>query len=342
MLLAARLREAIGAPGMSVEQTIPFRDKGRMKEVLDAAGIRTPRSQRTTTAAGLPGGRRASGLPLDHQADLGRRIAGHVSHREPGRARGGHRPAGPHRRGQRRGVHRRRGVHLRDRVRGRHHRLLRHQPVPAAAAAAQADRVAQPAGDRLPRPGRPRAGRRPRPWARRCWRPWASPAGSPTWSGTGWPAARWCSARSVPGRRAPGSPTCTTSPATSTCSPAGPRPCVHGRFTQPVDRRWNAAMIIKRAEGQGRISRIDGLGHLMATLGEHVVNVDLLPLGAPSARLAGDGAVRRHRRRASSRPGDHVRARRPGGQRAAALRRVVQGHEGVPVSGLPLHAVRRR
>ena len=52
VLVAARLREAIGAPGLTVEQTVPFRDKGRMKEVVDAAGIRTPRSARATTVAG--------------------------------------------------------------------------------------------------------------------------------------------------------------------------------------------------------------------------------------------------------------------------------------------------
>ncbi len=43
MLLAARLREALGVPGLSVEQTLPFRNKERMKQALDRAGIRTPR-----------------------------------------------------------------------------------------------------------------------------------------------------------------------------------------------------------------------------------------------------------------------------------------------------------
>jgi hypothetical protein len=42
MLLAARIREAFGLPGMTVEQTVPFRDKEQMKRELDAAGIRTP------------------------------------------------------------------------------------------------------------------------------------------------------------------------------------------------------------------------------------------------------------------------------------------------------------
>ncbi len=43
MLLAARIREALGAPGLSVERTVPLRNKEAMKRVLDAAGIRTPR-----------------------------------------------------------------------------------------------------------------------------------------------------------------------------------------------------------------------------------------------------------------------------------------------------------
>lgn len=42
MVLAAQLRESLGVPGLSVQQTLPFRDKERMKQVLDAAGIRTP------------------------------------------------------------------------------------------------------------------------------------------------------------------------------------------------------------------------------------------------------------------------------------------------------------
>lgn len=43
MIPAARLREMLGIPGMTEEQTIPFRDKEVMKRMLDEAGIRTPR-----------------------------------------------------------------------------------------------------------------------------------------------------------------------------------------------------------------------------------------------------------------------------------------------------------
>jgi formate-dependent phosphoribosylglycinamide formyltransferase (GAR transformylase) len=53
MLLAARIREGFGLPGMTVEQTVPFRDKERMKQQIDAAGIRTPRHASTTTVAGV-------------------------------------------------------------------------------------------------------------------------------------------------------------------------------------------------------------------------------------------------------------------------------------------------
>ena len=42
MILAARIRETFGLPGLTVEQTVPFRDKELMKRLLDAAGIRTP------------------------------------------------------------------------------------------------------------------------------------------------------------------------------------------------------------------------------------------------------------------------------------------------------------
>ena len=64
MLLAARLREAFGLPGMTVEQTVPFRDKERMKQVLDAAGIRTPHHFRATNVAEVWAAAERVGYPL--------------------------------------------------------------------------------------------------------------------------------------------------------------------------------------------------------------------------------------------------------------------------------------
>ncbi len=54
-----------------------------------------------------------------------------------------------------------------------------------------------------------------------------------------------------------------------------------GRISQPIERRYNAASIFKRAEGAGRISHYQGLDHLLAEYGEHVAAVELLPVGAP-------------------------------------------------------------
>lgn len=64
MLLAARLREAVGAPGLSYEQTVPFRNKERMKQLLDAAGIRTPRHRPARSAVEIRTAAVEVGFPL--------------------------------------------------------------------------------------------------------------------------------------------------------------------------------------------------------------------------------------------------------------------------------------
>ena len=64
MFLAARLRERVGAPGLDVAGTTPFRDKESMKEVLRAAGIRVPRSVRASTIDAVRAGVDEVGYPL--------------------------------------------------------------------------------------------------------------------------------------------------------------------------------------------------------------------------------------------------------------------------------------
>lgn len=64
MLLGARLREALGAPGLTVEQTVPFRDKERMKRRLEEAGLRVPRHFRATSAAECWKAAERIGFPL--------------------------------------------------------------------------------------------------------------------------------------------------------------------------------------------------------------------------------------------------------------------------------------
>src|ERR1019366_4555165 len=63
MVLAARLREQLGRPGLTVAQTLPFRDKEQMKQLLDAAGPRRPCGARGTSPrrASRRAGRRPNG-----------------------------------------------------------------------------------------------------------------------------------------------------------------------------------------------------------------------------------------------------------------------------------------
>lgn len=70
---------------------------------------------------------------------------------------------------------------------------------------------------------------------------------------------------------------------------------LHGTCSQSRERKYTAVNIFKRAHGQGRITRIEGLPGLLARYGEHVVHVDLLPVGAPRRNwvqtLLSDGYV---------------------------------------------------
>ncbi len=64
VILAARLRERWGMPGMSVDTVRGFRDKQLMKERVAAAGLRVPRSARVTTAEEVWEAAERIGYPL--------------------------------------------------------------------------------------------------------------------------------------------------------------------------------------------------------------------------------------------------------------------------------------
>ena len=70
---------------------------------------------------------------------------------------------------------------------------------------------------------------------------------------------------------------------------------VHGRLSQPLERRYNVGSIFKRAQGVGRITRHEGLERLLAEYGDAVVAQELLPPGAPRrdwrASVIGDGLI---------------------------------------------------
>ncbi|HEX9563502.1 MAG TPA: hypothetical protein VF981_06015 [Gemmatimonadaceae bacterium] len=68
-----------------------------------------------------------------------------------------------------------------------------------------------------------------------------------------------------------------------------------GTFSMSTERKYNVANIFKRAQGRGRIGRIEGLESIMARFGEHIVHLDLLPVGAERRNwiqtLVSDGYV---------------------------------------------------
>lgn len=68
-----------------------------------------------------------------------------------------------------------------------------------------------------------------------------------------------------------------------------------GTFSVNIERKYNTACITKRAHGQGRITRIEGLGRLREALGDWLCTVDLLPVGAHrrdwKSTLLSDGYV---------------------------------------------------
>ena len=294
MILAARLREAFGVPGMTVEQTLPFRDKEIMKQVLDAAGIRTPHHARCSTAEECREAAERIGFPL-----IVKPIAGAGS-------------ADTWRASDAREL---------DRVLG----FVRHVPQVSVEEFIEADEFTF---DTVCAGGEVLfhniCSYDPRPLVARQ-HEWISPQTIALRE----PNAAGLEAGNLMGRavlRAMGFVSGFThmewyrkADGGAVFGEIGARPpgartvdlmnyandmdlfvgwaeaVCHGRLSQPIHRRYNAASIFKRAIGQGRISRIEGLGPLLAEFGDSIMSVDLLPVGAPrrdwKAVLISDGMV---------------------------------------------------
>jgi len=294
MVLAARLREAIGVPGLDVEHTLPFRDKGLMKEVLGAAGIRIPRAQRSTTVAGCWEAADAIGYPLivkpiSGAGSLDTYRADDAAQLEAALARLGH-------------IHE---VSVEEFIDGEEFtydtvcadgriafdNICWYRPRPLVGK--QVERTTQQvialrdldADDLTGGRAMGRAviaamgfvaGFTHMEWYR-------------TWDGE--------VVFGEIGARAPGARL--TDLMNFVCDTdlfrGWAEAVCHGTFSQPTDRRYNAGMAILRAYGHGRITSIQGLEHLMATMGEHVVNVDLVNIGEPRrdwrATVLSDGIV---------------------------------------------------
>ncbi|HEU0102447.1 MAG TPA: ATP-grasp domain-containing protein [Mycobacteriales bacterium] len=294
MLLAARLREHFGLPGMTVEQTVPFRDKERMKQVLDAAGIRTPHHYRATTVAQVWEAAERVGYPLivkpidgagsadTHRVDSSSGLADVLT--------------------QVRHVHE---VSVEEFIEAEE---FTYDTVCAG-------------GEVL--------------FENVCWyrtRPlqtriheWITPVtmslrdlSPPHLAGglemghhvlralgfqTGFTHMEWYRKADGEvvfgeiGARPPGARTVDVMnyATDGDLFTAWAEAVVHGRLSAPLERKYNAASLFKRAQGAGVIQRIEGLDRLLADYGTSVAALELLPIGAPRrdwrATLISDGMV---------------------------------------------------
>jgi formate-dependent phosphoribosylglycinamide formyltransferase (GAR transformylase) len=298
MILAARIRESLGVPGMTVEQTLPFRDKGRMKQVLDAAGIRTPRHASTSTIAGAWEAAERLGFPL-----IVKPIAGAGSA----------------------DTYRVDSVEDLDVVLS----LVRHVAEVSVEEFVEGDELTY---DTVCANGEILFDNicwyQPRPLQARS-HEWISPMtvalreldlpdlhggremGKQVLAALGFEAGfthmEWYRKADGEvvfgeiGARPPGGRTIDLMNYVTDADlyVGWADAVVNGRIAQQLDRHYNAATIFKRAQGQGRITNIVGLEALIAEYGEAVVAVELLPVGAPRrdwrATLISDGmAIVRH------------------------------------------------
>ena len=298
MLLAARIRESFGLPGMTIEQTIPFRDKERMKSILDAAGVRTPRHASTSTIAGAWEAAEQFGFPL-----IVKPIAGAGS-------------ADTYR------------VDSADDL-GTVLSLVRHVSEVSVEEFIEAEEFTYDtvcAGGEIlfenicwyqPRPLQARS------------HEWISPMtvalrelSVPDLQGgrqmgeqvlaalgfqSGFTHMEWYRKADGEvvfgeiGARPPGGRTVDLMNYVTDADlyVGWAEAVVHSRMSQSLDRRYNAASIFKRAQGSGRITHVVGLEHLVSEFGDAVVALELLPVGAPRrdwrAALISDGmAIVRH------------------------------------------------
>jgi hypothetical protein len=292
MLLAARLRQALGVPGMTEEETVPFRDKGRMKEVLDAAGLRTPRHFRARTADGVREAAERVGYPVCVKPIAGAGSADTYRVDDPDQLAAvlqatRHVPE----------------VSVEEWIEGEeytfdtvcadgrilYHNIAWYRPKPIVGRSVEwispqtvtlrdVDHPQLRAGVELGlgvlRALGFRTGFTHMEWFRK--------AGGEAVFGE--IAARPPGARSTELMNYGCDIDVFRGWAEAVC---------HRRWSQAVERKYNAAVIFKRAQGQGRIRRIEGLEGLLERYDSSIVCVNLLPLGAPrrnwKATLISDG-----------------------------------------------------
>ncbi len=280
MLLAARIREAFELPGMTVEETIPFRDKEKMKQLLDAAGVRTPRHASARSDDEVRAAAEKIGYPL-----IVKPIAGAGS-ADTYRVDG--------------------ATELEDVL-----TRIRHVEEVSVEEFIEGEEFTF---DTICHDGRIDyfniAWYRPKPLTARTVQ-WISPQ-TVTLNDLNRPDLRAGKAMGLKVLEALGFRTgfthmewFYTPDGEAVFGEIGARPpgarsvelmnygcdidafrgwaeaVCHSRFSQEIERRYNSIIIFKRAMGEGRIQRIEGLERLLTLFGPHVVCVDLLPVGSP-------------------------------------------------------------
>ncbi len=294
MILAARLREELGLPGLTVAQTEPFRDKERMKQVLDVAGLRTPWHVAAQTVADVWAAAERVGFPL-----IVKPIAGAGSA----------------------DTYRADSVAELDAILPN----LRHVPRVSVEEFIDAEEFTY---DTICADGQVLFENicqyHPRPLLTKM-HEWISPItlalrdlDAPGLQGgrelgaavlrvlgfrDGFSHMEWYRKADGDvvfgeiGARPPGARTVDVMNYATDADlfSAWAQAIVHGEISPPVERRYNAASIFKRARGVGRITHYEGLDRLLAEYGEHVAALDLLPVGAPRrdwrATTIADGMV---------------------------------------------------
>ncbi len=280
MILAAKIRQGLGLPGMTVAETIPFRDKETMKLVLDKAGVRTPRHHRAKNAPEIRAAAKDIGWPIiikpiagagsadtwrcDSDADLERAI-GLTRHVEE--------------------------FSVEEFIEaeeftfdtvcagGRilYYNISWYRPRPLVARQNQwvtSQTIALRDPDQAYLAGGVKMGRE---------------VIKALGFKDGFTHMEWF--RKADGEAVFGEIACRAAGARTTeimnyaCDidvwTGWAEAVCHGRWTQPVERKWNACILFKRAQGEGRIQRITGLDRFLAEYGEFVVCTELLPIGAP-------------------------------------------------------------
>ncbi|GJM44820.1 MAG: carbamoyl phosphate synthase large subunit [Gemmatimonadota bacterium] len=294
MIPAARIREMLGVPGMTADETTPFRDKEVMKQRLDAAGIRTPRHGNATTSGQIWEHAERIGFPLivkpidgagsqdtykvQDKKDL-ERVIGLVRHVPE--------------------------VSVEEFVEGEDYTFdtvaIRGEPAyyniayyrPRALVARAHEWISQQTicrrdvdshhveqgremGFAVMKALGVQTGFTHMEWYRK-------PDGEAVF---GEIAARAPGVRTVDLMNFACDIDLYRGWAEAVC---------HGRFTQPIDRKYFSAGIFKRANGRGTVRKIDGLDRVLEEFGHHICAVNLTPVGQPRrdsrSSVIGDGFV---------------------------------------------------